>query len=106
MTQTHTQQAIAAALAHHQAGRLEQAERGYAAVLALEPRNVDALHLMGALAQQTGRNEVAIENISKAIALSTNSAVKAMLKYNLASAQRSAGKLQDAVTTLQSAVTL
>ena len=58
---------LAGAIGHHQAGRLTQAEQGYRAVLAVEPRNADALHLLGVVAHQRGQNDVALDLIERAI---------------------------------------
>src|SRR5262249_13384408 len=46
---------LAAAVWAHQAGDLRQAEQLYRHVLQAEPQHVDALHLLGVLAQQAGR---------------------------------------------------
>jgi tetratricopeptide (TPR) repeat protein len=59
---------FAAGLAHHQAGRLAQAETLYRETLALQPDHADALHLLGVLASQVGRHDVAVELIDRAIA--------------------------------------
>ena len=64
---------LAAALQHHQAGRLSEAEAIYRGVLAQEPANVDALHLLGVLARQSRQPGQAEELIRRAIGL--NSAV-------------------------------
>ena len=55
------------AMAQHQAGQLQEAEVIYRSILAEEPDNPYALHLLGLLAYQVGNNEVAIELIEKAI---------------------------------------
>lgn len=55
------------ALAHHQAGRLQQAERLYRDILAREPEHPDALHLLGVIAHQTGQHEQAVALIELAI---------------------------------------
>src|ERR1700676_4818227 len=60
---------FAAALSHHQAGRLAEAEGHYRRICALDPRHVDSLHLLGVLAGQTGRNDVAIDMIGRALVL-------------------------------------
>src|ERR1051326_174276 len=65
-------QALAAALAHHQAGRLQDAEQLYRQVLASDPAQADAWHLLGVLASQVGRHSVAVEYIGRAIALRDN----------------------------------
>src|SRR2546430_7280437 len=61
--------AFVAAVRYHQAGQFTEAERLYRKVLAAEPRHVHALHLRGALAHATGRNEEAVALIRRAIAL-------------------------------------
>ncbi len=60
---------LAAGFRHHQAGQFAEADRLYAQVLAAEPQNAHALHLRGALAHAAGRNEDAVELISRAIAI-------------------------------------
>ena len=59
---------FAAGLAHHQAGRLAQAETHYRETLALQPDHADALHLLGVIASQIGRHDVAVDLIGRAIA--------------------------------------
>jgi protein O-GlcNAc transferase len=62
------QERFAAALRHHQAGRLQEAEKLYLQVLQADSRHADALHFLGVLSHQTGRNDTAVEMINKAIA--------------------------------------
>jgi predicted O-linked N-acetylglucosamine transferase (SPINDLY family) len=52
-------QDFAQALAHHQAGRLAEAERLYRQVCAVDPDNVPALHRLGVVAHQLGRPDAA-----------------------------------------------
>ena len=59
---------FAAGLAHHQGGRLAQAETLYRETLALQPNHADALHLLGVIASQVGRHDVAVDLIDRAIA--------------------------------------
>src|SRR5437867_57691 len=56
-------------LDHHQAGRLSNAEDLYGEVLAVEPNNFDALHLMGLAEHALGRSEQAAELVSRAVAV-------------------------------------
>ena len=56
------------ALAHHQAGRLDRAEPLYRMVVRTEPRNADALHLLGIVLLQTGRAAEALALVERAIA--------------------------------------
>lgn len=53
---------------HHQAGQLAEAETCYKTLLAIDPTNFDGLHLLGVLAQQVGRSDVAARLIGKAVA--------------------------------------
>jgi protein O-GlcNAc transferase len=84
------------AVRHHQAGRLNEAERLYRGVLQADPRHADALHFLGVLAHQAGRNDVAVDLIGKAIA--QNSGVPAF-HTNLGNALKAQGKLEDALTS-------
>ena len=43
-------------LEHHQAGRFAEAETIYRQILAANPGDADALHLLGILANQTGNH--------------------------------------------------
>ncbi len=56
-------------LAHHQAGRLSEAQDCYKRVLAIDGKNADALHLLGVIGHQCGNFEPAIQLISKAISI-------------------------------------
>jgi len=63
-----------AALAHHRGGRLRQAEAAYRRILQGHPEHADALHLLGVVADQTGRHRLAVMLIEKAIGLAPGSA--------------------------------
>src|SRR6202034_4374025 len=95
------QELFAAALRHHQAGHLSEAERLYRQVLAADSRHVDALHFLGVLAHQAGRNEAAVELIGKAIA--QNGRVPAY-HNNLGNALKAQGKLQEAAASYSEAL--
>jgi len=66
---------FSAGLAHHQAGRLAQAEMHYRDTLALQPDHADALHLLGVIASQVGRHDVAVDLIGRAIELDRSNAI-------------------------------
>lgn len=56
------------ALAHHRAGRLQEAEAIYRARLEADPADADALHWLGVLALQCGQQDLALELIERALA--------------------------------------
>ena len=64
-----TQQAIELALQHHNAGRLSEAENIYKQVLRDDPNHPVALHLLGVISHQLGKNEAAVDLINKAISI-------------------------------------
>src|SRR5207248_10437101 len=63
------EQALAVAVRHHQRGELPQAETIYRKILAAQPRNADAMQLLGVLAHQIGRNDAALDLIGRAIVI-------------------------------------
>jgi tetratricopeptide (TPR) repeat protein len=68
-------EAFRAGLAHHQAGRLSEAEARYRETLAAAPHHADALHLLGVIASQAGKHDVAVELIGLAIRQEPKNAV-------------------------------
>ncbi|OAN50296.1 hypothetical protein A6A04_02540 [Paramagnetospirillum marisnigri] len=61
--------AIDEVLALHRAGRLDEAERLYLALLDTEPGHAMAWHLAGVVAYQTGRKPLAAERMGRAVEL-------------------------------------
>jgi tetratricopeptide (TPR) repeat protein len=92
-----------AALQHHQSGRLDEAERHYRQVLAIDCRHADSLHLLGVLAHQTGRHDAAIDLIRRAIAIDAGTAA---YHSNLASVLQRQGRLDEAVACCRRALEL
>jgi tetratricopeptide (TPR) repeat protein len=91
------------ALTHHQAGRLDQAEAAYREILAHEPENPDALHLLGVLCHQCGDHEKAKTRIERAIQLRPQ---VAMYHNNLGEALRALGQHEQAVAAYRQALSL
>lgn len=56
------------AVGHHRAGRLHEAEKIYRRVLDADPKQPQALCMLGTIASATGNNEQALDLISRAIA--------------------------------------
>jgi tetratricopeptide (TPR) repeat protein len=92
-----------AALAHHQAGRLAEAERVYRQVLAAEPCHADALNLLGVVAAQCGQHQAAIALIRRAIEIDDRVAA---YHVNLGSAERGSGDLAAAEASYRRALVL
>ncbi|MBI3056479.1 MAG: tetratricopeptide repeat protein [Betaproteobacteria bacterium] len=95
-------EAIQTAREHHQAGRLLQAEAIYRQILQAAPNHPDALHLLGVIAHQTGKNELAVELISKAISVNPSSS----MYCNLGFALNDQGKLDAAVESYRKALSI
>jgi len=97
-------------MAHHRAGRLQEAAATYRTVLTLDSRNPDALHLLGVIAHQLGNPRQAVEYISLAIDY-CNQAVPRMpsnpIAYNnLGEAYRALGRIREAVACYEQALFL
>lgn len=60
-------QRLQEAVAHHQAGRLEEAAALYRQILQKQPDYADAMHLLGALSVSQGNYQAAVDLIGKAI---------------------------------------
>ncbi|RKP45608.1 tetratricopeptide repeat protein [Trinickia fusca] len=93
---------VDAGLAHHHAGRLDQARAHYEQALALMPQHADALHLLGVVAMQQQRYADALDLIGRAIEISPQSTYF----DNLGNALRGWGKLAAAAESHQQAIAL
>ena len=94
---------LAAALAHHRAGRRPQAETIYRQILSRDPEQPDALHFLGVLAHQSGQHQTAFDLIRQSLALRPD-CIDAY--SNLGLVLKSQGKLQDAIDCYRHALTL
>ena len=97
-------------MAHHRAGRLQEAAATYRTVLTLDSRNPDALHLLGVIAHQLGNPRQAVEYISRAID-SCKQAVPRIpsnpVAYNnLGEAYRALGRVREAMACYEQALIL
>jgi tetratricopeptide (TPR) repeat protein/SAM-dependent methyltransferase len=94
---------FAAAVGHHQAGQLAQAEHLYRGVLAVDPHHGRALYYLGVLSAQTRRFEAAADLIGRAAALNPR---EPEVRYNLAAAYQECGRLDQAVAEYRQAIAL
>ena len=91
------------AVALHQQGRLQEAAQLYRQVLALAPRQFDALHLLGVIARQQGDAAGAVELIGQAIALKPD---QANAHCNLGAALQDLGRSEAALASYETALRL
>ncbi|MBI3837412.1 MAG: tetratricopeptide repeat protein [Planctomycetia bacterium] len=91
------------ALRYHRAGQLRQAEQLYRQILALNPRDAAALHLLGLVAHQAGRHEAAIELISRATSID---GAQPDYHCNLGEAFRVSGRIAEARACYERALEL
>ena len=71
------------ALKKHRAGRLDDAEEDYQAILNADPSCAEAWHLLGVIALQRGDAEAAEPHLEKALGLSPDNA-KFLNNYGVA----------------------
>jgi protein O-GlcNAc transferase len=103
MAQLTIQQGFDLAVRHHQAGRLQEAERLYRQILLQQPKHAGAMHYLGLTANQQGRNDIAVDLIRRAIALRP---IWAEAHYNLGVALKDKGQLDEAIAAFRQAVAL
>lgn len=96
-------EALAVALRHHQAGNLQVAERLYHQILANDKDYSEALHLLGVIALQLRKHEVAVEYIRRAIELKSTDFI---YHNNLGNAFQAHGKIEEAVVSFRQALEL
>ena len=95
--------AMAEAVAHLQAGRRPETVAICEQVLAREPNNPDALHLLGGMALQEGDCQRAVELIGRAAALDPSQTARFQ---DLAAAQSGLGQLEAAADSLKRVLAL
>ena len=91
------------ALAHHQAGRLGEAAQLYQRILADEPAHADSLHLLGVIANQSGRPDLALDYIGRALRIQDASA---LYHCNYGQALAGLGRLDEAIASFRKALSL
>jgi tetratricopeptide (TPR) repeat protein len=94
---------LAQALQCHQAGRLQEAEQLYLAILQADPHHVDALQLYGMVALQSGRAEVAVNYLREALRHKPD---YAEVHNNLSNILAGQGKLDEAIAGYREAIRL
>jgi predicted O-linked N-acetylglucosamine transferase (SPINDLY family) len=95
--------ALQLARQHHQSGRLDQAERLYAAILPQAPEQADAWHLAGVCSLQRGDHGAAVARIQRAIELDPNNPG---YRNNLGLALKALHRFDQAIASFQYALHL
>lgn len=91
------------ALRLHHAGRLEEAERAYREVLALQPNQYHALHFLGVLKAQQSDLRASVDLITRSLALFANNP---LAEFHLAEAYRKRDENREAAKHYRNAVAL
>src|SRR5882724_6925914 len=94
---------LTAGLNLHLAGRLPEAEVWYRRVLGAQPDHADALNLLGVVADQTGRHDLAVELIGKAIEQNRENP---SYFFNLGNVYNGRGKYEEAVAAYRRAINI
>ena len=97
------QQSLELATQHHEAGDLPQAEGIYQQVLQDDPNQPVALHQLGLIAYQVSKNDIAVDLITKAVAIKPD---YAEAHNNLGNALQELGRLDEAVASYQKALAI
>lgn len=95
-------EALQTALGLQRVGQLREAEAIYRRVLQAAPDHPDALHLLGLMARQEGKHELAVELIGRAARLNP----VAPVYFNLGNAYQSLGRLDEAAGSFRQALVL
>ena len=103
MPELRADEAFALALEHHRAGRLADAERGYRAILQLQPEHADSLNLLGVIAMQTGNLDSAFALIQRAVALRPDAP---LCRNNLGQVLERLGRDDEAARCYEAAIEL
>jgi len=97
------QQAIDLGVQHHNAGDLTKAEGIYQQILQADPNQPVAMHMLGVVAYQVGKNDVAVALITKALAIKPD---LGEAHSNLGLALHGLDRLEEAATSYHTALSL
>lgn len=92
-----------AAVEHHDAGRLAQAETLYRQILQVDPENPEALQMLGLVFHQTGNQGTAIQFMERALAIRPSDPA---FHNNLGNAFAAEGRTDEAIARYERAIAL
>jgi Flp pilus assembly protein TadD len=105
LTKVQIRHMLEMASAHQRAGRLREAEPVYRQVLSAQPRNTDALYLLGLLTQATRRYAESAELFQRAVEVNPKSA-KYYVNLGLSLGGMGLRRTSEAIAALRSAIAL
>lgn len=97
------EQSLNLAQQHHVAGRLPNAERIYHQILQTDPNHLIAMNLLGVIAVQVGKHDIAVDLLTKALAIEPNFAEA---HNNLGNAFKVLGRQEAAMSSYRKAVAI
>jgi tetratricopeptide (TPR) repeat protein len=95
------EQTLSLALQHHAAGRLPNAERTYHQILQADPDHPVALQYLGVIAHQVGKHDIAVDLLTKALAVAPD---YADAHNNLGNAFKALGRQDEAIASFHKAI--
>ncbi|MBF0193272.1 MAG: tetratricopeptide repeat protein [Magnetococcales bacterium] len=95
--------AYAKAVTHVKAEQYQDADQLCSAILKAYPNHIDAINLLGVIAQKINRHDLAVEQFNRAIEIDKHQAV---LYYNLGTSLYPLGQIQKAIEALKVALNI
>ncbi|MBF0358841.1 MAG: tetratricopeptide repeat protein [Magnetococcales bacterium] len=100
-TQMSVESAFARAVANFNAERYAEVDKLCTAILKAVPNHINAINLLGVVAQKVNRHDLAIEQFQRAIKIDSS---RTLLGYNLGISLYELGRKEEAVKTLKKAL--
>ena len=97
------EQALVLAAEHYNAQRISEARSNYQNILRADPNESTALHHLGLIAHQDGRNDIALELIAKATTIQPD---RAEIHYDLGVVCQELRRLEDAKASYKKCLTI
>jgi protein O-GlcNAc transferase len=93
--------AYSMAIDHFNSARYTEADKLCTAILQSIPNHIDAINLLGVIAQKVNRHDLAVEQFQRAINIDNS---RAMLYYNLGTSLYPLGRLEESIQVLKIAL--
>ncbi|MBF0194221.1 MAG: tetratricopeptide repeat protein [Magnetococcales bacterium] len=100
-TQLTVDAAYGLAIENFNAGRYTEADKLCTAIIQTIPGNIEAINLLGVIAQKLNRHDLAVEQFQKAVNIDNN---RALLYYNLGVSLYQLGQIEESIKVLNTAL--